>query len=213
MTDKRWTLDPAIDEFMQTIEMPPEPFMENLAAARGPVEAAAPKVGDAAPDFSAELLSAEGVPSGSTVSLSDYRGRKLALIFGSYTCPIYRGQIERYNEIYDALHERLEFLLIYTREAHPEDGWQVDINHTQEIVYDQPTTTAGRAAIAAACVKHHHILMPVALDDLDDSIDRVFAGWPERLYLIDAEGIVRHRSAPGPFQMSAIESWYAALLN
>lgn len=211
MTDDRFTLDPIIDAFLETMEMPPKPFMEKLAAERAPLEAAAPTVGDAAPAFSAELLSADGRPSGESISLSDLTGRNVALMFGSYTCPVYRGQIERFNEIYAELHERMEFLLIYIREAHPEDGWQVGINDTQDIVYTQPTTTEARAAIAGTCVAQHNIRMPVALDDMRDSIKDSYAGSPERLYLIDGDGIVRHRSPPGPFRMATIEAWYAAL--
>lgn len=211
MTENRWTLDPAIEDFMATIELPPASFMEKLAAERAPFEAAAPKVGETAPEFTAELLSSQGGPSGEPVSLSDYRGRNLALMFGSYTCPIYRGQIDRFNEIYAELDEQLEFLLIYTHEAHPEDGWQVDINHTQDCVFDQPTTIDGRAAIASTCIERHNIRMPVALDDINDSIEKSYAGSPERLYLIDGNGVVRHRSVPGPFQMDTIEDWYSAL--
>jgi len=211
MTETRWTLDPAIDDFMKTIELPPQSFMDELAAQRAPLEAAAPKPGEAAPAFTAERLSPDGKPAGEYVSLSDYRGRDLALMFGSWTCPIYRGQIDRFNEIFDELRDRLQFLLIYTHEAHPEDGWQVDINHAQDCVCDQPTTTEARAAIAATCVTRHNIELPVALDDMNDSIEKAYAGAPERLYLIDADGTVQHRSGPGPFQMDAVEAWYSAL--
>lgn len=210
MTDDRWTLDPAIDEFMSSIALPPKSFMENLAAERMPLEAAAPQVGASAPGFSAQLLSPQGRPGGS-VGLADFRGRNLALMFGSYTCPIYRGQIERFNRISAELNEQIDFLLIYTHEAHPEDGWQVDINHAQDCVFDQPHTMDGRAAIASTCIQRHDIRVPVALDDIDDSIEKAYAGAPERLYLIDGNGIVRHRSVPGPFRMNTIEGWYSAL--
>lgn len=212
MTDNRWTLDPAIDEYLATMKLPPGDFIKKLAAERAPFEAAAPKVGEVAPAFSAELLSADGRPNGKSISLADLTGSNVALIFGNYTCPLYRGQIERFNEIYAELHERMKFLLIYIREAHPEDGWRVGINQTQGIVYTQPTTTGARAAIAGACMTQHSIRMPVALDDMQNSINHKYSGSPERLYLIDGDGIVRHRSQPGPFRMDAVEAWYAALI-
>jgi hypothetical protein len=196
---------------MTTYRMPAEPFIEKMAVERAAVEAAAPKVGDVAPEFQAEKLSVDGRASGDFVTLADYRGKELALMFGNLTCPIYRGQTDRFNEIFDELQDRLAFLLIYTREAHPEDGWQLDINHSQDVVYDQPTTVEGRAAIAHDCVQQRELQMAVALDDIDDSIAEKYAGWPERLYLIDANGAVRHRSRPGPFQMDAVEAWYSAL--
>lgn len=48
-------------------------------------EAAAPGVGDAAPDFALELLSADGDHTGDMRRLSDFRGKPVALAFGSYT--------------------------------------------------------------------------------------------------------------------------------
>jgi hypothetical protein len=211
MSDTPWTRDPAVEQFMTTFELPADPFIEKLTADRAVIEAVAPRAGEAAPEFRAEKLSFDGRASGNFVTLTDYRGKELALMFGSLTCPIYRGQTDRFNEIFDELQDRLAFLLIYTREAHPEDGWQLGINHSQDVVYDQPTTVEGRAAIAHDCVQQCGLQMTVALDDIDDSIDKKYAGWPERLYIIDANGTVRHRSVPGPFQMDAIEAWYSAL--
>lgn len=185
--------------------------MQKLAAERAIVEAAAPQVGDRAPDFRAERLTDDGERSGQYIGLSDLQGRPIALLFGSYTCPVYRGQIERFNQIHDELQDHHEFVTIYTREAHPEDGWQVGINHDQDVVYMQPTTLDERAEIAGTCVRGHRIRMPMAIDDMDDSINKAYSGSPERLYIIDADGIVRHRSTPGPFSMQVIENWYEAL--
>ena len=211
MSDTRWTLDPAIDAFVSGMTMPSPDFMQKLAAERAPLEAAAPGVGDAAPAFSVERLTPGGELSEESVALSDFRGRNLALQFGSYTCPIYRGQIARFNEIFDRYGDDYAFLTIYTSEAHPEDGWQVGINHAQNVVYSQPCTLDERAAIATDCMQAHGMRMPFALDDMNDTAEKLYAASPERLYVIDGEGIVRHRSVPGPFQMSAIDEWEAAL--
>ena len=53
MPNKSWTLEPEIEAFMQVIELPPNEFMQQLAAERAPLEAAAPKLGEQAPAFSA----------------------------------------------------------------------------------------------------------------------------------------------------------------
>ncbi len=210
MTDNRWTLDPAVDEFLAGMTMSKE-LIEKLKAEHEPIEAAAPQPGDTAPDFTAERLSGSGQRSGEQLQLSSVRSRPVALQFGSYTCPVWRAQIDRFNEIYEELQDQFQFLTVYTREAHPEDGWKVEINRDQDVVYDQPTTLDERAHIAGTCPNRHGIRMPVLLDDMDDSITRAYSGSPERLYLIDETGIVRHRSVNGPFQMKAIEAWYEAL--
>ena len=48
-------------------------------------EKAAPRIADTAPDFTLERLSADGKRSGEVFRLSQFRGRPVALIFGSYT--------------------------------------------------------------------------------------------------------------------------------
>jgi hypothetical protein len=45
----------------------------------------APRLGDPAPDFTLERLSADGSRTGGTFSLSSVKGRPVGLIFGSYT--------------------------------------------------------------------------------------------------------------------------------
>jgi len=44
-----------------------------------------PQIGDEAPEFELELLSATGQRTGDTVTLSSLRGKPAGLIFGSYT--------------------------------------------------------------------------------------------------------------------------------
>jgi len=46
---------------------------------------------------------------------------------------------------------------------------------------------------------------------MNNTINTLYAGSPERLYLVDKDGIVRHRSVPGPFKLDVIETWYQAL--
>lgn len=115
MTDARWTLDPDIDSYLAAMELPPAEYMQELAAKRAPLEAGAPQVGDPAPAFTAARLAPEGELSGEQVSPADYSGQRLALLFGSYTCPVYRGQIARFEEIYAELGDDLPFLLIYSK--------------------------------------------------------------------------------------------------
>jgi hypothetical protein len=211
MADSRWTLDPDIDAFLETMELPPAPFMENLMAERMPLEQAAPEVGSPAPPFRAERLADNGARTGQFVDLADFAGQNLALLFGSYSCPFYRGQIGRFNQIYAELRDQLAFLFIYISEAHPEDGWQVGINHAQGVIYDQPADSTTRAAIAADFMSDAKVRIPVAIDNMENTLSDAYSASPERLYLIDGAGIVRHRSDMGPFRMATIEDWYRAL--
>ncbi len=171
----------------------------------------APEVGDQAPEFELERITSSGDRTGKTVKLSSMQGNLVALMFGNLTCPVYRGQIDRYNEIYDELKDRYQFLNIYIREAHPEDGWRLDINNEQGVVFDQPSSLDQRASIAKICVTKHKLKVPTALDGINNEIDRKYSGAPERLYILDENGVVRYRSGRGPYDMDAVEDWYRAL--
>jgi hypothetical protein len=48
---------------------------------------------------------------------------------------------------------------------------------------------------------------------MNDDIEKLYSGSPERLYVIDADVRVQYRSGRGPFMMSMIEEWYAVLKN
>jgi len=37
------------------------------------------------------------------------------------------------------------------------------------------------------------------LDEFGNSTETAYTGWPDRLYLIDAEGRLVYKSKPGPF--------------
>ena len=211
MTDRHWTLDPEIDAFLHTMPPPPEEMMERLMRERAPIEQSAPKPGDRAPDFEAEWLSRDGERTGKTVRRADLEGQPVALLFGNCTCPVYRGQIARFNEIYRELGGYFQFVNIYTREAHPADGWRLEINDRQGFEYTQPRTIDERADIVRACQARHKIELPTALDTMDDKIEKLYSGVPDRVYIIDERGIGTHRSERGPFDMTAIESWHAAL--
>jgi len=79
----------------------------------------APKAGDQAPDFT--LTDVSGTRS---VTLSEFQGKKpVALVFGSFTWPPFIKGTVGIQQLYEKYHEKVQFLSIYIREAHPVDGW------------------------------------------------------------------------------------------
>lgn len=105
------------------------------------------------------------------------------------------------------------FLTIYIREAHPTDEWQMESNETEGVCYPQPRTSEERVAIARAFVEHHEYPIELAVDRIENPADAVYAGWPERLYVIDTQGTIRLKGELGPFGFDpeAVEAWLDAL--
>lgn len=88
---------------------------------------------------------------------------------------------------------------MYIQEAHPSDLWQVSANLRDEVIYANPATVEERLDVANACVRNLGIEIPALLDSLENEVERDYTAWPDRLYLIDEEGRVAYKSAPGPF--------------
>ena len=104
----------------------------------------------------------------------------------------------------------MEFLVVYIVEAHPTDIWQSESNIRDSVLFATPKNEDDRAYVAGACVRKLGIKMPAVLDEFSDSTERVYTGWPDRIYLVDARGRIAYKSAPGPFGFHA-EALGAAL--
>jgi hypothetical protein len=77
--------------------------------------------------------------------------------------------------------------------------WQMEANVRQNVVFASPKNMHEREAVADSCVRNLHIEIPALVDGLDNLIERAYTGWPDRLYVIDAQGSVQYKSKPGPF--------------
>lgn len=108
--------------------------------------------------------------------------------------------------------DRAVFRTVYIKEAHPEDEWQMDSNEEEGVCYRQPRTFEDRLAIASDFVKRFDYRIPLLVDDLDDAAMRLYSGWPERLYVVDADGRVAYKGKPGPFGFhpEEVEAWLDA---
>ncbi len=91
------------------------------------------------------------------------------------------------------------FLMVYVREAHASDEWQTKGNERAGIVIAQPTTYAERREVAAQCGAALEPAFPVVVDTIDDVANKLYGAWPERLYVIDAEGYVHYQGGYGPW--------------
>ena len=75
-------------------------------------------------------------------------------------------------------------MVVYIKEAHPEDEWQMPANERQNIVFKQPTTYEERQNIASLMIEQFEIEIPTVIDKMDNSCEAAYAGWPERYPLV-----------------------------
>ena len=56
-----------------------------------------------------------------------------------------------------------------------------------------------RDTAAQTCVVKLGIHIPALVDDMQDSTERAYTAWPDRLYVIDRAGRLAYKSKAGPF--------------
>jgi hypothetical protein len=89
--------------------------------------------------------------------------------------------------------------VVYIEEAHPTDGWQMPSNLKDRVLVASARTLEERDGAAHLCVVKLGLHIPALVDDMQDSTERAYTGWPDRLYLIDRAGRVAFKSQAGPF--------------
>lgn len=123
--------------------------------------------------------------------------------------------MEPLHELWQRWQQDVQFLVVYIREAHPEEGWVVTMNRDQEILVNDPTTNDERVEVAATCALRLNIRMPVVVDDLDDQIASAYGALPDRLYLIDRGGKIAFQGDEGPwgFDPKALDAACESLIG
>ncbi len=95
--------------------------------------------------------------------------------------------------------DRVQFLAVYVREAHPTDGWRAEGNDRVGIRLQQPRKKGERLAVATKCCSTLEMTMPLLVDEMDDRVGHAYSGMPDRLYVIDRDGRVAYKGGRGPF--------------
>ncbi len=96
----------------------------------------------------------------------------------------------------------MTFYVVYIQEAHPSDLWQLPSNIRDGVLFASPRSDDDRTSTAQACVRNLGIRIPAVLDHIDNRTERAYTGWPDRIYVIDRNGRIVFKSAPGPYGFS-----------
>ncbi len=102
------------------------------------------------------------------------------------------------DEIYNQYKDRVEFFLVYVREAHPTDGWQVDRNIENQVLFRAHQDFAERESVAGSCSLGLNIALPMLIEEMDNGVDEAYGAAPVRLYVVDAQGQVAYHGGAGP---------------
>ncbi len=113
------------------------------------------------------------------------------------------------HDLYLQYRDRVQFLTIYIREAHPLDGWRLGEGITGQLMgtigfkrtvdVNDPKTIEERRSIASRCQADLKYEIPTYVDEMDDTVSKAYAAKPTRLYLIGLYGRVAYAGGLGPF--------------
>ena len=93
----------------------------------------------------------------------------------------------------------VEFFIVYIREAHALDS-RSPMGGANAPIMEDPVTQAERNEVAQTCMtKLDLALLPALVDGLDDKVNKAYAGWPDRIYLVGVDGKIAYHGGRGPF--------------
>ncbi len=134
-------------------------------------------VGEQMPDF--DLPTTDG----GRIRKTDFVGVKpLLLSFGSVTCPMTIDANPKLKHLHDQFGDRVAFVSLYVREAHPGDR------------YPQPQTMEQKLEFARELKKRDRLPWPVAVDDIDGTLHQKLDPKPSAVYILDVDGRVAFRA-------------------
>jgi hypothetical protein len=98
------------------------------------------------------------------------------------------GQIEK---LYATYKDKAHIYVVYIREAHPSEA-------RNKFNVPQPKELEERQRVAKEFAQALKLSIPVLVDTIDDQVGKAYAAWPDRLYVIDANGKVALKGGMGP---------------
>lgn len=133
--------------------------------------------GDSFPAF--ELVTTNG---DRLVNEDIFGDRPVLFIFGSMTCPMTASSAPSVQDLYNEFGDRVEFIMLYVREAHPGEN------------YGQAETMEDKLNSAQALKDFYGIEWTVAADNVDGDLHRALDPKPNAAYLTNSKGDIMFRS-------------------
>jgi hypothetical protein len=136
-----------------------------------------PTVGTPAPPFSLPPID-----GGAEVTLDDFRGRPVVLVFGSFTCNLFCDRLDQVRELVREYGERVPFVFVYVRDAgHPPPSAEPLSRYQPELPEPERRRLIADLWNATG--------VPVrCVFGSDTSVQRDYGGFPLRLVVIDGAG-------------------------
>jgi len=109
------------------------------------------------------------------------------------------------ERIYGTYMDKANIYVVYIREAHPADPKAGRDQNGAEVHFADPKTLEERASVARDFATQFRVSVPILVDTIDDKVQKDYSAWPDRAYVIDAEGRIAFKGQPGPAGYHVLE--------
>ncbi len=79
------------------------------------------------------------------------------------------------------------------------------VNERERIIVEDPKSHEERIDVAGECVRELELSLPTLIDDMEDSANKAYAAWPDRIFVIGKNGKVFYAGGIGPRGFSVDE--------
>jgi len=117
----------------------------------------------------------------------------------------------RLRDLHEQYRDRVEFVVVYVKEAHASDRWWLGRSRTQRVLHElsgtparidveEPVTLDQRQRVAASCQANlFDGVVPLYVDAMNNHVATLYTARPTRIYFIDRDGRVIYNPGIGPF--------------
>ncbi len=102
--------------------------------------------------------------------------------------------------------DKADFTWVYISEAHAID----DPRPSKAVKIMEHKTLEERTNVAKSAAEALGLKIPILVDDMDNTIEKAYSGWPDRLFIVDADGKVAYSGGRGPWGFD-VDEMVAAL--
>lgn len=126
----------------------------------------------------------------------------------------FRVNIDLWKDLANRYKDKIDFLTVYITEAHPSDGWHMDMNNDIQICYRQPKTLKARCDIVRVFAEKENFDVPFVVDTMANEAEARYQAFPERLYII-VDGKLAYCGEKGPwgYHLYEVAAWIVQYLE
>src|SRR5713101_111189 len=133
------------------------------------------------------------------VRLADFRDKKpVVLLFGSFGCDVFCGQLAHLSKLYQVYKNRAEFFLIYVKEG-----------PHRNLLPPSPEKEDPQERILRG-LRYFHLPFPCLFAAQNYAVQSAYIAFPERLIIVDRAGRVAldgGRGLPHGWDLAEVEAW------